>query len=245
MQHQYEIGSNVTCSYFDPTPGYSIQNLSSSTCPTNFLNGIGALSTSLGNGSILVGNASSVAAAVSPSGDVSVSSTGKFTVNTVNGGLSPLTVANAQVLTYGPANCGSPCTVTHVSINSSASTTMTTAPSGGACYEYFANISQVDTGSGCTGTGSVGPGLTFTDEDSGVVNTTVATQGYTAGGSTLLGTVTLGSSTIGSANIVHLVPFAFCAASGTVVKFLASYTAGTGCTTGQDYSFHPFLYRTY
>jgi hypothetical protein len=114
----------------------------------------------------------------------------------------------------------------------------------GAQYQLSWNGSAVNGNTGCAG-GSVGVYITYTDAASGVAGTEWVPVQYN-GGTTFSSTGGLptGASALNfSTNQWRGLPFTIQPASGTNVSWSTAYTAGTGCTTAQQYQVAVSLVR--
>lgn len=143
-------------------------------------------------------------------------------------------------------NFGTPVIVYNTVVTSRnstlSSTTMVASAASAARYRFSFDAKAVDGGTGCTGTGTVQVMLSYTDSDTSVSVSSVV--GVQAAGSTIIGSTTSLPTTIGGvtqSNIAHSIPFTFTVANTSAVSFVANYTAGSGCSTGQRYMIYPTL----
>jgi hypothetical protein len=125
-----------------------------------------------------------------------------------------------------------------------ATTQMVTGAPAGAQYQFIWNGSAVNGNTGCTG-GSVEVYVTYTDAASGVSGTQWVPVQYN--GSTTFNTtggLPTGASAVNfSTNQWRGLPFTIQPAAGSNVSWSTAYTAGTGCTTAQQYQVAVTLVR--
>jgi hypothetical protein len=127
--------------------------------------------------------------------------------------------------------------------SSLGSTTLVSSPPAGATYVLYLDGEAVDGGTGCTGTGSVAFNLGYKSDDSNLT-ISMSVLGYSS--STIIGTTMALPTTaagVASTNVFRAIPYTFTTASGTAITLSATYTAGSGCTVGENYAARPVLYR--
>jgi hypothetical protein len=108
-------------------------------------------------------------------------------------------------------------------------------------YHVTFYVAQVNAGTSCTGAGSVGVNLLYTDDDSGNAYT-VALPGKVSGGTSLVMTIPLTNSTLAVGN-TGTFEYSFWAKLNTAISFSTTYTAGSGtCSPSQAYSIYPTLW---
>lgn len=119
------------------------------------------------------------------------------------------------------------------------STTMVTAPAADTNYEFSAYVGQLNAGTGCAGAGSVGVNIIFTDPVTGTAYTFVLDT-QTSGAVALTTTVPLTNGALTVSNVGDF-KYMFRAKASTTVNYSTTYTAGSGCSTGQAYNIYPVL----
>jgi hypothetical protein len=109
-------------------------------------------------------------------------------------------------------------------------------------YHVTFYVAQVNAGTSCTGAGSVGVNVIYTDNDTGNTYTYVV-PGQVSGGTSLVTSIPLTNTTPAVANVGSF-KFSFNAKLSTSISYSTTYTAGSGtCSPSQAYSVYPTLWQ--
>lgn len=119
------------------------------------------------------------------------------------------------------------------------STTMVTAPAADTNYEFSAYVGQLNAGTSCTGAGSVGVNIIYTDPVTGSSYTFVLDT-QTSGAVALTTTVPLTNGALTVSNVGDF-KYMFRAKASTTVNYSTTYTPGATCSPGQAYNIYPVL----
>ena len=122
--------------------------------------------------------------------------------------------------------------------------TMIASTPAGAQYEFHFSFSPVDLGTGCTGGGSLYIALLYTDGPSGWYDGGNSLPFLWTGSNTTQTSLTLPyTGSFAGTSIVHGYPRTISPQTGSAVQWKAVYTAGSGCSVGQNYSASVALVR--
>jgi hypothetical protein len=146
------------------------------------------------------------------------------------GGMTPVGIGTPTQI-FNTANTGQTASI--------GATTMFTVGAADANFIAHFYLGQLNSGTGCSGAGSVGINVTFTDPITGNAYTVVVpikTSGGTAFGTSLA--LTNGSPAVANTGSAEL---RIRAKAATVIQFSTTYAAGASCSVGQAYNIYPDL----
>jgi disulfide oxidoreductase YuzD len=146
------------------------------------------------------------------------------------GGMTPVGIGTPTQI-FNTANTGQTASI--------GATTMFTVGAADANFIAHFYLGQLNAGTGCSGAGSVGINVTFTDPITGNAYTVVVpikTSGGTAFGTSLA--LTNGSPAVANTGSAEL---RIRAKAATVIQFSTTYAAGASCSVGQAYNIYPDL----
>jgi hypothetical protein len=187
------------------------------------------------------------------SSTLGISSTGNMSINAGGGG--SITMASAKIFisqnsglfgTYGGiATAGKGLlselynTAATSQTASIGSTTMITNAASDQNYRFSAYVGQLNIGTSCTGAGSIGVNLIYTDPVTGNSYTVVVVP-QVSGVTSLATTIPLTNVTPAVGNTGSFV-YQFRSKASTTISYSTTYAAGSGCSPGQAYNIYPVL----